>query len=51
MTSRRQRPNEDLPGTFLPRHVADAADRAMEEVLKEDRLLRQYGIMPDDRSQ
>lgn len=32
--------------TFLPAAVVRAADRAAEEVLNEDRLLRRYGIAP-----
>lgn len=41
-----RRASEDLPDTFLPRRVADAADAAMEDVLKEDRLLRKFGVIP-----
>lgn len=42
----------DLVGdsTFLPGRVVRAANRAMQEVLDEDRALRQYGIVPLTRS-
>ncbi len=42
---RRPRPDIDVESTFLPQ-VASAADRAMQEVLDEDKLLRTHGIMP-----
>lgn len=36
----------EYPSTFL-KNVARAADKAMEEVLEEDRLLRDLGIEPE----
>jgi hypothetical protein len=42
--------DRDYNDTLLPRRVArrviGAADRAMQEVLEEDRQLREHGIMP-----
>lgn len=45
-TRRTPRRPAGFPETFLPQRVASAADRAMEEVLEEDRLLREHGIVP-----
>ncbi len=42
--ARRTRP-KSVEDTFLPQ-VANAADRAMQEVLEEDKLLRKFGIVP-----
>jgi hypothetical protein len=38
--------NAPLDDTFLPSSIVSAADRAMQEVLDEDRLLREFGIQP-----
>lgn len=36
--------------TFLPARIVKAADSAMQQVLDEDRALRQHGIVPLTRT-
>lgn len=51
--TKRARPlstGSDFPDTFLPRSIGRAADRAMEQVLSEDKMLREHGLLPNEPS-